>query len=502
MPSSFSFGKLQFDVSLGNMAARAPRDPEAPFLLLVLGDFSGRANRGVNDPAALRRPLKVDCDNFDQIMARVGGALRLPSGGRGPGATLDLAFESMEDFHPDQILKKAAPVTALLDARKRLQEPGTSPAVIAEVQSLLAKPTLPAGAPASSSGESAQETLARLMGGTAPSAPAAAATTGVDISALIRNIAAPSMVASATPEQAAALAAVDLELARELRAILHHPEFQNLEATWRGLDLLVREFGGEENLKLHILDVSQEELAADVQGQENLQKTALFQSLREQGWAALVGAYTFDDCVRDLELAGRLTKIAAALGAPFLAAADPHLAGCDSLVQTPDPDRWTRSISAEVREGWMALRQLPEANHLGLALPRVLMRQPYGKANDPIEAFPFEELGMHPAHDSYLWGNPAFVCGFLLADAFRAEGWELTASGAGELDDLPVHKFTHDGEVTVKPGAEVWLSERAGDRILAQGLMPLLSIKGRGAVRLANLQSVAHPPKPLFLRRA
>jgi type VI secretion system protein ImpC len=492
---------MQFDISLGNVASRAPRDPEAPFLLLVLGDFSGRANRGVSEPAALRRPLQVDCDNFEKVMARVGAALRLPSG-RGPGATLDLAFASMEDFHPDQILKKAAPLAALLDARKRLQEPGTSPAIIAEVQSLLANPTLPTAPPASSSGESAQETLARLMGGTAPTAPAKAATTGVDLSALIRNITAPSMVASATPEQTAALAAVELELSGQLRAILHHPDFQNLEAIWRGLDLLVREFGGEENLKLHILDVSHEELAADVKAQEHLERTALFQSLREQGWAALVGAYTFDDSLDDLEVLGRLAKMCVGLGAPLLAAADPHLAGCDSLVQTPEPDRWTRAMSAESREGWMALRQLPEASHLGLALPRVLMRQPYGKKNDPIDAFPFEELGMAPAHDSYLWGNPAFICGFLLAEAFRAEGWDLTASGSGELDDLPVYKFIQDGEVTVKPCAEVWLSERAGDRILAQGLMPLLSIKGRGAVRLANMQSVAHPPKPLFLRRA
>jgi type VI secretion system protein ImpC len=148
------------------------------------------------------------------------------------------------------------------------------------------------------------------------------------------------------------------------------------------------------------------------------------------------------------------------------------------------------------------LRTLPEAAHLGLVLPRFLARQPYGKGSDAAEAFPFQELSDAAPHESYLWGNGAFVCGFLLADAFRAESWDLSASGAGDMDDLPVYKFSQDGEIQIKPCAEVWLSERAGDRIASLGLMPLLSFKGRGAVRLASIQSVALPAQPLALRRS
>jgi predicted component of type VI protein secretion system len=102
-------------------------------------------------------------------------------------------------------------------------------------------------------------------------------------------------------------------------------------------------------------------------------------------------------------------------------------------------------------------------------------------------------------HESFLWGNGAFVAGHLLADLFRAEGWEMAASGPGELDDLPVFKFAEDGEAKVKPCGEAWLSERTGERILELGVMPLLSIKGRGAVRLAGLQSVAQPATALSI---
>ena len=240
---------------------------------------------------------------------------------------------------------------------------------------------------------------------------------------------------------------------------------------------------------------------AEVRAQENLQQSALCRAPGEPGWAVIVGAFTFDDSLEDVETLGRLAKTASMHGAAFVAGATSHFMGCDSLVLRPDPADWTRRMAAESGAAWAALRALPEARHLGLVLPRVLLRQPYGRGSDPVDTFPFEEMAGGAMHELFLWGNGAFVAGHLLADQFCAEGWEMTASGPGELDDLPVFKFVEDGETKVKPCAEVWLSERTGERILEQGLMPLLSIKGRGAVRLAGLQSVAQPATALSIHR-
>lgn len=132
-----------------------------------------------------------------------------------------------------------------------------------------------------------------------------------------------------------------------------------------------------------------------------------------------------------------------------------------------------------------------EASYLGLALPRFMLRQPYGKESDPIEAFPFEELAAGAPHEDYLWGNPAVLCGYLLAAAFQAEGWDTQAGGYGEVGELPIHKFKEDGETQVKPCAEAWLTERATQAMLGKGLIPVLSIRGRDAVRLEVLQSLA-----------
>ena len=430
--------------------------------------------------------------------------VRLPAADAS-GAAIEARFESMDDFHPDQLIRRSASLASLARTRERLRNPGTAASAVAEAQQFLAAPpqSTAFAAPCDMAGESIQETMSRLLGGSAPLAtsvnkPAAG---GIDLNALLKSIVAPSVVPGATPEQAAALSAVELELAARLRAILHHPHFQAVEALWCGLDLLVRSYGGEESIKLFVLDVSKEELMAEVRAQENLRQSALCRALGEPGWTVIIGAFTFDDTLEEIETLGRLAKISSMPGAAFVAGAGSHFIGCDSLVSQPDPADWTRRMTTEGGAAWAALRALPEARHLGLVLPRVLLRQPYGKASDPIDTFLFEEMASGAIHESFLWGNGAFVAAHSLADQFCAEGWEMTASGPGELDDLAVFKFVEDGETKVKPCAEVWLSERTGERILELGLMPLLSIKGRGAVRLAGLQSVAQPATALSIRR-
>ena len=503
------FGKMEFTLGSATATAGARRDPEAPFRMAVLGDFSGRASRSVVESISGRRAWPVDCDNFEEVFSRLNATLRLPAPWT-PAEFIELRFASVDDFHPDRIFAQVKPLGALLQKRKELLHPSTAAAAAAELQILLGLHSGPApdsAAPAGSAApapESNDDTFARLLGGSPPARPASPApapSTGPDISQLIRNIIAPSVVPSASPEQTAVLSALDLELTHQLRAILHHPAWQALEAAWRGADLLVRQFGGEENLKISLIDLSHEELTADLQAADELSGSGTCKLLREQSsdtpWALLIGSYLFRPITNDLETLGRVGKISALLGAPFLAGAAPGFVGCDSFGAHADPDDWTKPMTGAVLETWQALRELPEASSVGLALPRFLARQPYGKQSDPITAFPFEELPAGAAHETFLWGNPAVLCGFVLADAFQAEGWEMQAAGSGEVGDLPVYKFKDDGETKVKPCAEAWLSEHAGEAIQSRGFMPLLSIKGRDAVRLAYLQSISRASSPL-----
>src|SRR6185503_176479 len=180
---------------------------------------------------------------------------------------IELGFASLEDFHPDRILARVAASAKMFEARKRLLDPATASGAATELQALVKASQAPLPAQnISTTAESNDDTLSRLLGksSTLPAPQNTPAAAGVDISSFIKGIVNPSVVPGPQPLHTAMLAALDMDLSGQLRSILHQPAFQELEAAWRGLDLLVRNFGAEENLKLFLIDISKEELASDV----------------------------------------------------------------------------------------------------------------------------------------------------------------------------------------------------------------------------------------------
>ena len=494
--AKISFGSI--NLTAGQPASlETPAD--APFLILLLGDFSGRASRGVCQPnLAARKPVRVDRDNFDQLPGKLGTALHLPVAG---GATL--AFTEIDDFHPDRIVQRFEGFQALRDLRKRLADRATFPAAIGEVRAW-AKPEKPEAPPASPSPPLAPENLLEQMLGESHERAALPAEMpgGEGWSRFLQQVVGPHLISAADDAtQAQLIETVDRATGGLMRAVLHYPEFQNLEAAWRGAQLLVRRLDTDGPLRLHLLDVSKAELAADLTSAEDLEKTGIYRLLVEQTvkspggkpWALVVGLYTFDRSPEDTAVLGRLARIAGPGGAPFLAAAHPRVFGCDSLPARPEADDWR----VPVDEAWPALRELPEAAWLGLTAPRWLARLPYGKESDAIEQFEFEEVPPGGRHEDYLWANPAAVCACLLGQSFHRAGWSLRPGAIAEIDNLPYHIYEEDGAKRMKPCAEAWLGERAAEKLAEQGVMALLSVQGSPAVRLHRMQSLADPPRPL-----
>jgi type VI secretion system protein ImpC len=317
----------------------------------------------------------------------------------------------------------------------------------------------------------------------------------------VRRVTEPHLVATADPHRAEVVDAMDRAISAQMRAVLRAPDFQALESAWRAVFLMVRRIETGSRLKLYLMDISKQELAADLASSSDLRATGIYRLLVEKSvgtpgaepWAAIAGNYTFGPEPKDVEVLGRLAKIAAAAGAPFLAAASPHFLGCVSLAATPEPRDWKLPQDAEGVSAWAALRRLPEASAIGLALPRFLLRLPYGRKTEPIEAFDFEEMPDTPSHENYLWGNPAFVCALLLAQSFDEYGWDLRPGVISDVDGLPLHVYEQNGESALQPCAEALLTERAAEHILESGLMPLLSVKGKDTVRLMRFQSIAEP---------
>jgi type VI secretion system protein ImpC len=458
---------------------------EGPMRILLMGDLSGRSNRGLLEPGAAladRPVVQVDVDNFDDVMYRFSPRLELPLADPA-GAGTPVEFRSVEDFHPDELYSKLELFGALRNTRRRLLDPGTFAQAAAELKHE-ARET-PAGT------EPAEEKLPaedegsmfdRLLGQRPAEPPQvrtrAGSDGGVDVSELIRRLVEPHIVPGIDPQQAQLVSSVDAVTSDRMRALLHHPAFQGLEALWRAVHWLVSEVETGEELKLFVLDVTKEELAADAGADSGLHRRLVDSSAHP--WSLLVGGYTFGASAAESGLLASLGAVASRAGGAFLAGADP------AIVEGDDE-----------RGGWEALRRSSVAPWIGLAMPRVLLRLPYGARTDKVERFEFEETGPGFEHSHYLWGNPGFACALLIAKAFAESGWSMQPGDVQQIDDLPAHTFDDDGEPRMKPCAEALMGEREIETILDRGIIPLASHADRNAVRVVRFQSIAAPPRAL-----
>ncbi len=486
-------GRMEFNLSLSRGDAR--RTPHhGPMRLLVMGDFSGLTARP--KPALASRPThRVDVDSLDAVMQRLAPRLQMPTG--------EVDFEGLDDFHPDALLNRLDVFQALRELRQRLVNPATFAQAAAELQqpgapaglpTPAAKPTAAAPAAPAASGDGL---LSQLLGGNpvvtaapAPASPAQTAANGID--ALIRQIVAPHIVPNIAPQQAGLLASVDAAITEQMRAMLHAPAFQAMESAWRGVQWLISSLELDEDLQLHLFDVSRDELLADVvAAQGQLAQTGLHKALADrwrnqpgaEGWTLLAGLYSFGPSDTDIGLLAALGLIASQAGGPLLAAGDTTLA-------TGEP---------ATLAGWQALRGSEAAPWIGLAAPRVLLRLPYGKASDPVVSFNFEEVVAEPAHEDLLWGNGGLAAALLIGRAFTAKGWDFEPGDERQIGDLPAYTYLKDGERELQACAEHYLGEQGGNALLAAGLMPVMSHRNTNAVTVMRFQSVAEPAAGLAL---
>lgn len=504
MSNRFDFGSVNLRAGEEGSAARPTS--ETPFCIGIIGDFSGRANRGVFEPETVgeRRLHLVDRDTFDEVLSRIKPELRLPTESQVP---LVFRFLGLDDFHPDHLYENET-FRQLKNLRERLQDPSNFNDV-AEKLGLLQ--SLPASTPAKEIARVAAPNPVRLASGSLLDETIEQTESRIaleprrrtdEVQEFARQLAAKYAVSAPDARQPEVIASVDRAIGDTMRAILHHPDFQALEAIWRATFLLVRRLETGPQMKVYLADISQRELTADLSASEDLRNSGVFRLLVEKKaetpgadpLTILLGAFKFGSSREDMDLVPKWAAIAHRAGAALLAEADPLLVGCSSLEETPSPRDWKRS---ELQSWWSKVRSLPESASIGLALPRVLLRLPYGKETSPLDSFDFEEFCGPPAHSGYLWGNPAFFVALMVGQSFDETGWRVQPGSQSQIENLPLHSFRTDGEVQSKPCAEVLLTDEAVERILDQGLIPLVSYKGRDSVRVGRLQSIADPQRSL-----
>lgn len=487
---------------------------DMPFRVLIMGDFSGRGNRGVETHGSDidQRPLfKVDRDGDEALMENLGARLRLPVAGC-DAPPVELTFREMDDFHPEQIYLHSDLFNAIRAVRKRLLDVDTFAETAAWLTAGTTElPDMPD--PGAARQPSAKEPGRSVKAGAGLLDQVLQATSGpivdggdtpkpTDWNRFLADLVRPCWVPNIAGEQQAMVAGVDRTISVLMRRILHHPDFQALESVWRGLRFCLRRLETGEKLETRLLDVSKSELASALTANDDPTETVLYKSLapaagkpgQPASWSLLAGIYNFSCSQKDAALLSQLGGMGKTLGAPFVGAAAGDGNGAYASDDAPDPSRWTECPSPEDEKAWRALRRRPEAAWIGLVLPRFLMRLPYGQATEPVDAFDFEEMGDAADHEHYLWANPVFAMLLILGRTFSASGWNWSRGMTRDVDGLPLHFSGTRAQAANKPCAEVMLSERAVEQLIAGGLMPLASFKDQGRIRLLRFQSIADPP--------
>jgi len=303
----------------------------------------------------------------------------------------------------------------------------------------------------------------------------------------------------------ARIAQIDHLLSLQLNEILHAPEFQKLEGTWRGLRYLMTQSETNENLKIKILNVSKKELLRDLQRALEFDQSAMFKKVYEEEFGifgghpfgALLGDYEFGKGPQDIELLEKVSQVAAAAHAPFLTAASPDMFNLESYTQLDAPRDMGKVFDTTEYAKWKSFRQTEDSRYIGLTCPRILMRLPFGKDTVPVEDFNYEEDVDGTDHNKYLWANSSWALGARLTQAFALYGWCATIRGVesgGLVEGLPVHNFrTGEGDIALKCPTEVPITDRREKELADQGFIPLVHCKGTDYAAFFSVQSAQKP---------
>jgi len=305
----------------------------------------------------------------------------------------------------------------------------------------------------------------------------------------------------------ARIATIDALLSDQLNAVMHASEFQQLESSWRGLHYLVHQTETSVGLKIQVLNVSKKELLKDFKSASEFDQSALFKKVYEEEYgvfggapfAALIGDYEFGRHPEDFSLLEEMSHVAEAAHAPFISAASPAMFGWDSFTDMAGPRDMAKIFDTFEYTKWKSFRQSDGSRYVGLTLPHVLGRLPYGEATSPVEAFNFEEDVSGKEHHKYLWTNAAYTFGTRLTDAFAKYGWCAAirgVEGGGLVQGLPTHTFhTDDGEIALKCPTEIALTERRENELADLGFIPLVHCKGTDYAAFFSTQSVQKAKK-------
>lgn len=306
----------------------------------------------------------------------------------------------------------------------------------------------------------------------------------------------------------ARVAELDQLISDQLSAVMHAPEFQKMESTWRGLDYLCKESNTGTMLKIRVMHATKRDLVRDFKSAIEFDQSAMFKKVYEEEFGTfggapfgtLIGDYEITRQPEDMYFLEQMSHVAAACHAPFISSASPELLGLESFADLGRPRDMAKVLDTVEYTKWKSFRESEDSRYVGLTLPRYLGRLPYDpKQGTVVDSFNFVEDVDGTDHSKYLWCNAAWAFATRLTAAFDDFGWCAAirgVEGGGLVEDLPTHTFkTDQGEVALKCPTEIAITDRREKELSDLGFIPLVHCKNTDYAAFFGAQSVQKPKK-------
>ena len=285
------------------------------------------------------------------------------------------------------------------------------------------------------------------------------------------------------------IAEIDDLLSDQLNEIMHHSDFQELESAWRGLSYLVFETETGAMMKIRVLNASRAELQKDLDKAVEFDQSQLFKKIYEEEYGTfggapfglLVGDYYFGRHPQDVAFLEKMSNVAAAAHAPFITGASPKLFDMNSFTELGVPRDLTKIFESAELIKWRSFRESEDSRYVALALPRILMRLPYGPDTVPVDDVNFVESTDGFDHSAYSWGNAAYALAERITNSFSLHKWCTSirgVEGGGLVEGLPTHTFkTDEGDIALKCPTEIAITDRREKELDTLGFISLVHCK-------------------------
>jgi len=299
------------------------------------------------------------------------------------------------------------------------------------------------------------------------------------------------------------IAELDKKLCRQVDEILHHPDFQRLESSWRALKFLVDRTNFRENIKIEVMNASKDDLLSDFEDSPEITKSGLYKNCYTaeygqfggQPYGAIIANYEFGPGASDIKLLQNCASVSAMSHAPFIAAAGSEFFGLDDFTKLPDLKDLSSIFESPQYTKWQAFRESEDSRNVGLVVPHFLLRTPYGQDTTPSKKFNYEE-NVSAGHNNFLWGNAAFAFASRLTQSFADYRWcanIIGPQGGGTVGDLPIYNYEAMGEIQTKIPTEMLISERREFELAEQGFISLAMRKNSDNAAFFSANSCQKP---------